>query len=89
MSVRTSFFDSPCVFSSLSASSRFSSFFIDLEIVLLFVSVPPSHLFETYGIPHVSPALLIASFTDFLVPTKRMVPDCAAMFLTKSQALSI
>ena len=84
--VRTSFLVKPEVFSSFKASSKSSIFLIDLEIVMLLVRVPPSHLFETYGIEHSVPALFISSFTEGFVPTNKIVPDCAARPFKKAHA---
>ena len=70
-----SFLDRLLVFSSFRDSSITSNFLIDLEIVWLFVSVPPNHRFDTYGILHSTPASLISFFTEIFVPTNKIVPD--------------
>ena len=74
-----SFFERLSVFSSFKDSSITSNFFIDLDIVWLFVSVPPNQRFDTYGILQSMPAFLTSLFTETFVPTNNIVPDCEAI----------
>ncbi len=66
--------------SSLSRVSRF-------EMVLKFVSIPPSQRWLTYGIPTRVACSATGSWACFLVPTKRTEPPCATVSLTKSYAV--
>ena len=55
-----------------------------LETVWKLVSMPPSQRWFTYGWPTRLACSAMASWACFLVPTKRIVPPCATVCLTKS-----
>ena len=66
---------------------RLSSFSIDFLTVLKFVSVPPSHLLLTYGIPQSIACFFTKSLAALFVPTNNILALFFEIFSMKSKAL--